>query len=120
MEPAPKDWGVVSVTEEAVKHLEGCAIRCRVLEFKETEARGMVVSIDRIRRGETVVPFHCNRSMVHDPIRAFQPPKRVEFHPENHSWGVLVREEGNRDNLVLIPGAMMLVAKPQNEVQGGA
>jgi hypothetical protein len=98
------------VTQDAVQYLNGCAIQCKVIEFKENKVRGMVVSIDKIHRGETVVPFHCNREMVSDLVGISRPYRKYEFHPERHSWGVLVREEKNQDNLVLILGAMILLA----------
>jgi hypothetical protein len=101
------------VSKEAVHNLDGCRFQCKVIEFKETESRGMVVSIDKIHRGEVVVPFHCNRDHVHDLVSASRPPKKFEFHPERHSWGVLVREEKNQDNLVLILGATVLLAGPK-------
>lgn len=106
-----KDMG--PATQDVVHVLDGCTIQCKVAEFKEGNGRGMVISIDKIVRGETVVPFHCNRSVVHDPLRGVQPPKKFEFHPENHPWGLLLREESNQENLVLLWGPMTLLAIPK-------
>ena len=98
-------------TQDAVRHLGLASLECKALEIKNSDGGGMILSIDRIRRGEVILPFICpQRVTANTGSLGLRAPKRGWLvHPDRSSWGALAVA---KDGLVLLIGATTFLGHP--------